>query len=693
MKSISVRARLYLLILLCLLPVVALVIVSFVDMRNRDLADARAEALRVARLAAASQERSIEATRQLLTMLSELPEVMRCDGPSCQRILSGLLPRFGSYLNFGLIRTDGKLAASALPATEEIDLSDRRYFQEAARTREFTVGEYQVGRITKRPSLNFGYRVLDASGELQGVLYAALDLSWTDKLAAESDLGSNASLLMLDANGTIVTRYPESGRWTGVVVNSHPLARAILGRREGVYEGVGLDDVERIHGFTPLGPERGLFVSVGLSREETLAPSKRSLTYNLAALGLVLLLAAMAAWIGGEALILRRLRAVFTAAERFVAGDLAHRAPVEGADEVSRVASAFNEIAERLGGMIHAEQEAKDRLAHRVDELVRDRTREATLLNEMGQLLQAAADRQEACAIIGRVVPRLFPGRSGGVFLTNVSRNLVESTVHWGTAPAVLDFPPEDCWALRRGQPHCLHEVGDGTVCRHVGLLNPTAYCCIPLTAQSDTLGVFHIAGEGLTDQATHHMVMAVADQCALALANLRLRETLRSQSIRDSLTGIFNRRYLEETLEREVRRAARSGQGVGVVMFDVDHFKAFNDRFGHEAGDAVLREVGALLLRSTRGGDVAGRLGGEEFVVLMPDSKVDDARRRADQIRQDVERLRVSMRGEPLGPVTVSAGVAAYPDHGAQPADLLRSADAALYRAKEGGRNRVEVA
>lgn len=693
MKPLSVRARLYLLILLCLLPVLALVLYSFNETRNRDLSDARAEALRVAKLAASNEERLIDGTRQLLTILAQLPAVTRCDGEACNEILAAILPRSQSYQNLGLVGLDGALLASALPAPLDVNLADRKYVQDAIRTRDFTVGEYQVGRVTKRPGLHFGYPVLDAAGTLKGVIYASLDLSWTEKLAAKSNLGAGASLLMVDSNGTIVTRYPEGGRWTGVFVGRHALARAILDRREGIYEGAGMDGVERIHGFTPLGPDRGLYISVGISREETLAPSKQTLTSYLIALGAVILFAFLAAWIGGDLLILRRLRAVFTAAERYAAGDLAHRAPVEGADEVSRVASAFNEIAERLGAMVREEQEAKEKLAHRVDDLVRDRTREATLLNEMAQLLQAADDRGEACAIIGRMAPRFFPGLSGALFLTNASRNLVESTVTWGATPMAAVFAPEDCWALRRGQPHRVEESDGATVCRHVGPPPIPRYCCLPLVAHGETLGVFHLSGEGPRDEATGQIVATVAEQCALALANLRLRETLRNQSIRDPLTGLFNRRYLEETLEREVRRAARSGQSVGVVLFDIDHFKNFNDGFGHEAGDAVIREFGNLLLRSTRGGDVAGRLGGEEFVVLLPEANVEDARRRADQIRLDLERLRVSNRGEALGVVTTSAGVSAYPQHGAGPEDLLRAADEALYRAKEGGRNRVETA
>jgi diguanylate cyclase (GGDEF)-like protein len=181
-----------------------------------------------------------------------------------------------------------------------------------------------------------------------------------------------------------------------------------------------------------------------------------------------------------------------------------------------------------------------------------------------------------------------------------------------------------------------------------------------------------------------------VADQLGLAVANLKLRETLRNQSIRDPLTGLFNRRYLEETLEREIKRAERGRGAVGVVMLDLDRFKNFNDTFGHNVGDMLLAELGRLLQTSIRTSDVACRYGGEEFVLVIPDADVEVTCQRAERVREAVKRLFVSCRGQSVGSVTVSAGVAAYPTHGVTAEALVQAADAALYRAKSDGRDRV---
>src|SRR5579859_659703 len=169
--------------------------------------------------------------------------------------------------------------------------------------------------------------------------------------------------------------------------------------------------------------------------------------------------------------------------------------------------------------------------------------------------------------------------------------------------------------------------------------------------------------------------------------------EQLRDQSVRDYLTGLFNRRYLEETLGREVRRAERAHAPLGVIMIDLDHFKQFNDTYGHAAGDALLRELGGLLRRSLRESDIACRYGGEEFTLIMPDSPLSVAQERAERIWLEARQLRLESDGQPLKPVSLSIGVAVFPEHGRSGDALLQASDAALYRAKREGRDRVAMA
>ncbi|HEX2715730.1 MAG TPA: sensor domain-containing diguanylate cyclase, partial [Candidatus Acidoferrales bacterium] len=223
-----------------------------------------------------------------------------------------------------------------------------------------------------------------------------------------------------------------------------------------------------------------------------------------------------------------------------------------------------------------------------------------------------------------------------------------------------------------------------------------TAYVCVPLVAEGKALGVLHLryaSDRGQTKESDRALAVTAADQIALALANLRLHQSLREQAIRDSLTGLYNRQYMEDSLERELRRAERHKTPVAVVVMDLDRFKDINDTLGHEAGDAFLAAFGAFLRSRIREEDIACRYGGEEFVVILPGASLADASARAAQLREAASHVAVEHRGQTLGPVTLSFGIAVFPDHGTTQRMLFRAADASLYRAKQRGRNRVEVA
>lgn len=188
-------------------------------------------------------------------------------------------------------------------------------------------------------------------------------------------------------------------------------------------------------------------------------------------------------------------------------------------------------------------------------------------------------------------------------------------------------------------------------------------------------------------------LAVTVAEHVALAIANLKLRETLRDQSIHDALTGLFNRRFLEEALAREISVAQRRGSAFSLIMIDLDHFKRINDTFGHDAGDSLLRDFGAFLLSHIREYDIACRYGGEEFICILPETQPEQAQERAEELRSTITTLRFEHHGRALGRITMSIGVAAYPGHGRTKDRLLKAVDEALYQAKEQGRNRVCLA
>ena len=355
---------------------------------------------------------------------------------------------------------------------------------------------------------------------------------------------------------------------------------------------------------------------------------------------------------------------------------------------------------------------ANQKLSEGIAEL-EQRTREMDSFTQMMNLLSACPNAEEAYKIIEAQLGKLHLAESGMLYMIKPSRNNVQQVAGWGQSVSdPLVFPPADCWSLRRGRLHTVEfhpstppngHPANPLICPHISSTAPADYLCLPLVAQGETLGILHLrhfesieSAEASKSWFTPQRVQRIniiAESLALAIANLTLRTTLRQQSIRDPLTGLYNRRYLEETLERELLRASRSKKNVGLMMIDVDHFKQFNDTYGHPAADAVLSAISHLFTLCTRREDLVCRYGGEEILIMLPETNLETTFQRAEMIREKVAQLNVQYQGQVLEPVSISIGVGIFPDHGQTPETLIHSADKALYGAKNNGRNRVEVA
>ncbi|WDJ46079.1 GGDEF domain-containing protein [Xanthomonas campestris pv. campestris] len=318
------------------------------------------------------------------------------------------------------------------------------------------------------------------------------------------------------------------------------------------------------------------------------------------------------------------------------------------------------------------------------------------LLSRYTGLLQSCVGAEEALDVTSRTLAHLLPGIAGSVYLLRASQDRAEVISHWGTplVHSASHLLPEECWALRRGQPHLIEDLARDAPCAHIDLPDASVAittACLPMSAQGTQLGFLFLSAPGPAPMPRLEIAEAAAEQLSLALSNLRLRESLRRQSIRDALTGLYNRRYLEEALSHELARCARRDLPLSVLMLDVDHFKQFNDGQGHAGGDLLLAAVGELLLTRLRAEDVACRYGGEEFTVILPETDGEEAMRVAEQIRGHIAALAVSDGQRALPRVTASIGVASFPADGELGSALIQKADAALYVAKRQGRNRVE--
>ena len=335
-------------------------------------------------------------------------------------------------------------------------------------------------------------------------------------------------------------------------------------------------------------------------------------------------------------------------------------------------------------------KESEGRLTVRVGQLDR-RNKEIGLLNEVGDMLQSCVAIEEAYPIIAGAAPDLLPGTSGALYMLDAREAVFAAAAEWGPEPpAGVAFKADDCWALRRGRVHAVDPGSSAPPCIHAPDGGARGSFCAPLNAAGKTIGLLHAAG---CPEEAHAFATSMAEHVALALSNLMLRSDLKQLSVHDPLTSLYNRRYMEEALELEIRRAQRKEGSIGVVMLDIDHFKSFNDTFGHGAGDELLRSLADMLKANLRAGDIACRYGGEEFVLILPEAGVEAATRRAEGLRERVKALDVRYLDRSLGNVSLSLGVATYPVHGGSRDQVVEAADAALYRAKEGGRDRVVVA
>jgi diguanylate cyclase (GGDEF)-like protein len=309
--------------------------------------------------------------------------------------------------------------------------------------------------------------------------------------------------------------------------------------------------------------------------------------------------------------------------------------------------------------------------------------------------LQLCVSTQMAYDCMARHFAHFLPETSGAMLIINNSRSMVELVSTWN-GPAILSEVSglDDCCGLRSGKARWRMPGQSEVHCSHFTQGQPLRYLCAPMSAHGETLGFtfIHFPDDASAQHALHEsgMIQEMLELAALSIGSLNLRAKLEHQSIRDSLTGLFNRHFMEIALERELSRASRRNSTLAVLMLDVDHFKQFNDTYSHEAGDTVLREVAACFADSVRSEDVVCRYGGEEFVIILPDIEEVHAYERAEHIRANIERLRLEFRGQALKPITVSIGTAAYPRSAEDATTLLRLADRALYEAKHSGRNRV---
>ncbi|PAK78694.1 diguanylate cyclase [Acetobacter fabarum] len=362
-----------------------------------------------------------------------------------------------------------------------------------------------------------------------------------------------------------------------------------------------------------------------------------------------------------------------------------------GCTEFDMLAQGYNTMAERLDAAMQSQEASDYKLLKANTELKRN-NEAMELLGEMAHRLQAARTSDELSAIICAFVPRVLPGIPGALYTHNHTTNQLERIAHWGSSTPVgcEGLHPSSCWALRLGQSHSVNTPGGDVSCQHVDS-NVSIYHCEPLFASGEVVGLLYLQSH--VAEENRFRLVALVENIASALVNQNLQKDLLEQTIHDPLTGLYNRRYMEETLNAEIATASRNNTALGLIMADIDHFKHINDEFGHDAGDMVLRTIANEIQNSFRSNDIVCRFGGEEFLIITTSHPLNTLIQRVENLRASLSRLELHYNGRVLGKTTMSFGVAMWDKSlPTETTAIIRKADAALYQAKKDGRDRIVV-
>lgn len=599
---------------------------------------AEMEALRFARQAANHQQAVLGQTFHLLRVLGgiSLPETR--DPAACSSFLARQLDRFPDYENLAFLRADGTPRCSGrLLPFPSLTAADNPAGDPAALSEQRLVLGFQsdsVAAVLPRQKT-------DDPGD---AAVAAIMPLREFFLGHSNALPHDAAFAIMGNTGRLLAAYPSRSDWSG----AYPaFSEALLALDPGIVTRLSATPGrEHLYIAQPLSgtvqPLR-LVIRLPADAATTLA---RSATLLVAALAL----AAFTFWLLGR---------------------IAVQRAAAWLGRIERKQFSLTQAWQKLNALLHAPASTRrfgqkprppgettilraaysDLKAAYADK--EERMQRVILLDDLSRTLQACQSMNELAQAVAHCATGLFPG-SSGTLRQRTAPDHVETVLAWGTTSPFA-----------------------GAI-------------ALPLLANNEPLGILNLAGINDSDVWAS---TSLAQRAAAGMAAVRRQEQLRSRAMRDALTGLYNRRFLEEALTIEQQRALRRGTSIGLLIMDIDHFKRFNDTYGHDAGDILLRGIGTLLRRAVREGDMPCRYGGEEFVVILPGADLAGTRQRAETLRAAIAQWNPQRDGQSLGPVTVSIGVAALPTHGSAWSNALKAADQALYEAKHAGRNRVAVA
>jgi Cache domain/GAF domain/HAMP domain len=552
----SLQVRFLLLIFLAILPGFGLTCYLGFEQRQQAVADAKEDALQLARLLTANQARLFEAERQLLATIAELPEVRSGDAMSCNALLADLRQRYVRYANLTVVTAEGETLCSALPFTAPVSVTQRSWFQRVTHIRTFVVGDYQVGTITGKATINVAYPILGEADQIRAIISAALDLGWLNQLLAEAQPPEGTMLSLIDRNGTIVAHSPDTERWVGRSQPDAPIVRTVLAQGAGTADLPDLDGVARLFAFKPLvgsGRHASLYIVVGMAKAVVFAEADWGFVRSLIVLGVVAVLGMAMAWAGADVFILRRVKMLVRAAGHVGAGDLSARTGLShDRGELGQLARAFDDMAHALetrqaeatqAGVGLRRYAERLRILHEIDRaLIAQEAPEAiagAVLRPLRELLgvpraivnmfDLAAGEVEWLAAAGRRRIRLGPGVRYSIRLMG------------------------DVEALQRGEPQVIdvHSLPPSPEVNALLASGVHVYMVVPMIAGGELIGALSFGGApGPFPPEQVSIAQEAATQLAIAIAQARLHERVKRQAEE------LERRVRERTQELDTAHA-----------------------------------------------------------------------------------------------------------------------------------------
>jgi len=641
LSRLSIKQQLFLIVATIAFPAICIIINSGIQQRKDAIHNAQMATQELAETIVNEQKNLVASTRQLFIALSQLPDVTTHKHKEVQATLAEILKLSPQYTNIFIADPSGSIWASALPLKEALSVSDRRYFKNALASGKLSSGEYNVGRVSNKATLNLGYPLKDAAGKVTAVICVGLSLDYYRKLFEAYNLPQGASFALIDHKGIILTRAVDPVKYIGKPSNPEVFKHMLEGPDEET--SVGLSSAagdNRIQTYRKLRLEGEatpyMYVRAGIPTDVVMSEANTDLRNNLMNYSIALIVAFFLSWLIGKKYIIDRVLVLERSSQRLADGDLNARVAHEvRGGELGTLGQAFDNMAQRL--------------ADHVQELRRK-------ADEYHAIIQTTSDGFNICDINGKILE----ANESYCKMTGYDIN------------ELLTMNISDIDALENSEMVTAHinkiiQAGsDSFISRHKRKDGAEIDVEVITTYLDDSGGQFYSFVRDIS-------------------ARKKLEFELVRAATYDGLTGVFNRRSLEGKIEAEVERAKRYGNIFSLIMFDIDDFKHINDTLGHHVGDRVLQGISEVVTQNIRILDAVGRWGGEEFMILLSETNTPEAAIVAEKLRVAL----ASHRTGEVGHVTASFGMTSYQADDTLDT-ILRRVDDLMYEAKNSGKNRI---